>query len=73
MTLGAMAHDANDGIISIGASTIHTDQDSRPIWCYSAMLQGVTTAWGFRAARLFCRLFEIVRSMMAPQLMHFQA
>jgi DNA repair protein RadC len=26
-----------------------------------------------RAAKLFRRLFEIVRSMIAPQLMHFQA
>ena len=34
---------------------------------------GVATAWGFRAAKLFRRLFEIVRSMIAPQLMHFQA
>jgi hypothetical protein len=33
----------------------------------------VATACGFRAAKLFRRLFEMVRSMMAPQLMHFQA
>jgi len=33
----------------------------------------VAIAWGLRAAKLFRRLFEIVRSMIAPQLMHFQA
>ncbi len=31
------------------------------------------TVWDSRAARLFRRLLEIVRSIMAPQLMHFQA
>jgi hypothetical protein len=31
------------------------------------------TGWVSRAARLFLRLLEIVRSMIAPQLMHFQA
>lgn len=33
----------------------------------------VATGCGSRAAKLFLRLLEIVRSMMAPQLMHFQA
>jgi len=33
----------------------------------------VATACGLRAAKLFRRLFEMVRSMMAPQLIHFQA
>ena len=33
----------------------------------------VAPAWELWAARLFRRLLEIVRSMMAPQLMHFQA
>jgi len=33
----------------------------------------VATVWGLRAAKLFRRLFEMVRSMIAPQLTHFQA
>jgi len=33
----------------------------------------VPTGCGSRAARLFLRLFEMVRSIMAPQLMHFHA
>lgn len=33
----------------------------------------VVTGWASRAARLFLLLLEMVRSMIAPQLMHFQA
>ena len=33
----------------------------------------VATVWDSRAARLFLRLLEMVRSIMAPQLMHFHA
>jgi hypothetical protein len=33
----------------------------------------VATVWVSRAARLFRRFAEMVRSMIAPQLMHFQA
>lgn len=33
----------------------------------------IAPVWEPRAARLFRRLFEMVRSIMAPQLMHFQA
>ena len=33
----------------------------------------VATGCASRAARLFLRLAEMVRSMMAPQLIHFQA
>jgi hypothetical protein len=40
---------------------------------HSQVFYGVATACGLRAAKLFRRLFEMVRSMMAPQLMHFQA
>jgi hypothetical protein len=36
-------------------------------------LYRVATGWGSRAARLFLRLLEMVRSMIAPQLMHFHA
>jgi hypothetical protein len=39
----------------------------------SQVFYGVATTCGLRAAKLFRRLFEMVRSMMAPQLMHFQA
>ncbi|MEP6958528.1 MAG: hypothetical protein ABI980_07335 [Nitrospirota bacterium] len=39
----------------------------------SQLFYGVATACGLRAAKLFRRLFEMVRSMIAPQLMHFQA
>jgi len=40
---------------------------------HSQVFYGVATVCGLRAAKLFRRLFEMVRSMMAPQLMHFQA
>jgi hypothetical protein len=39
----------------------------------SHVFYGVATACGLRAAKLFRRLFEMVRSMIAPQLIHFQA
>lgn len=69
----AMAQDVKTGVISVAASTIRGDRDGLPVWRHNVIIQGVTTVWAFRAARLFCRLFEMVRSMMAPQLMHFQA
>ncbi len=67
----AMAQDGNDRRHQ--SSTIRGDRGGLPVWRHNVIIQGVTTVWAFLAARLFCRLFEMVRSMMAPQLMHFQA
>lgn len=51
-----------------GQPTIN--KDSRPVYY---IYYCAATVWDSRAARLFRRLLEMVRSIMAPQLMHFHA
>lgn len=46
------------------------NKDSRPFYY---IYYRAATVWDSRAARLFRRLLEMVRSIMAPQLMHFHA
>ena len=59
----------------------HTYDTGTPMWagpCVAPVLPlcyrvAVSTSFAALAARLFLRLLEIVRSMTAPQLMHFHA
>ncbi len=53
--------------------SISGDQHEYRNHCRGTSYRVVATGCGSRAAKLFRRLLEIVRSMIAPQLMHFQA
>jgi hypothetical protein len=58
---------------TIGIPSVRARQPKR--WGQRVAADGCAgcTGWASRAARLLRRLLEIVRSMMAPQLMHFHA
>jgi len=61
-----------DAVLRLGRPSIDVERVEYSVE-NSHVFYGVATACGLRAAKLFRRLFEMVRSMMAPQLMHFHA
>jgi hypothetical protein len=61
-----------DAVLRLGRPSIDVERVEYSV-DNSHVFYGVATACGLRAAKLFRRLFEMVRSMMAPQLMHFHA
>ena len=69
---GPVAEYMRDGLVGHGRPSIDVERVEYSV-ADSQLFYGVATACGLRAAKLFRRLFEMVRSMMAPQLMHFHA
>ena len=61
-----------DAVLRLGQPSIDVERVEYSV-DNSHVFYGVATACGLRATKLFRRLFEMVRSMMAPQLMHFHA
>lgn len=68
-----VAQHMRDALVRHGRPYIDVERVEYSVDDSQVFLYGVATACGLRAAKLFRRLFEMVRSMMAPQLMHFQA
>ena len=60
-----------EGRPSVAIKTADSNKHESQLFYCVATVWGLV--WGLRAAKLFRRLFEMVRSMIAPQLMHFQA
>jgi len=67
-----VAQHMRDALVRHGRPTIDVERVKYSV-DDAHVVYGVATACGLRAAKLFRRLFEMVRSMMAPQLMHFHA